>query len=362
MRLDPSVRPLDEAATLPRTAAVRAAALNRVSNLRAAPIELAWPGGPLSCHWSASSLHGAAIPYDIYRFALGPYTGCVGLDAASQAFLFDEPLHAPLPSDLRHVLLAHATHAWAEALSHALRMHFQWDAGGLADPRRLLAQAPADAVFFRILDQDRLVVQGFFALEQDDAYTALSRAPWDAPGIRAAFHDMEDLRFPVVFELGSTTIRIDEVRNIRRGDIVSIERWQSVGRGIAVQCMVPGRDAPRWSAIAEGSRIKVQAMRDTNMTTARGAEVDEPAGAESLPIDRLDALEVTLRFEVGALDVSLGELKAIGVGHVFDLAQPLNRCAVRVLAHGNVLGKGHLVAVGDRLGVRITEFAPKPTG
>ena len=25
---------------------------------------------------------------------------------------------------------------------------------------------------------------------------------------------------------------------------------------------------------------------------------------------------------------------------------------------GNVLGKGHLVAVGDRLGVRVSEFAP----
>jgi type III secretion protein Q len=43
---------------------------------------------------------------------------------------------------------------------------------------------------------------------------------------------------------------------------------------------------------------------------------------------------------------------------VFDLGQPLNRSPVRILAHGNVLGKGYLVAVGDRLGVRVSEFAP----
>jgi len=62
-------------------------------------------------------------------------------------------------------------------------------------------------------------------------------------------------------------------------------------------------------------------------------------------------------FELGALDLSLGELRALKPGHVFDLAQPLNRSAVRIVAHGNVLGKGHLVAIGDRLGVRVAEFA-----
>ncbi len=76
------------------------------------------------------------------------------------------------------------------------------------------------------------------------------------------------------------------------------------------------------------------------------------------PLDRLDALEVTLRFEVGDLAVSLGELKNIRAGHVFELGQPLNRSTVKIVVHGNVLGKGHLVAVGDQLGVRVSEFAP----
>jgi len=42
---------------------------------------------------------------------------------------------------------------------------------------------------------------------------------------------------------------------------------------------------------------------------------------------------------------------------VFDLEQALNRSTVRILAHGNVLGKGSLVAVGERLGVRVSDFA-----
>ena len=93
---------------------------------------------------------------------------------------------------------------------------------------------------------------------------------------------------------------------------------------------------------------------------------DDPAAADpslagdpaGLPLSRLDALEVVLRFEVGELSLTLGELKSLSPGHVFDLGQTLNRCDVRVLAHGNLLGRGYLVAVGDRLGVRVSEFAP----
>jgi type III secretion protein Q len=94
----------------------------------------------------------------------------------------------------------------------------------------------------------------------------------------------------------------------------------------------------------------------------RNPEPPPPASdaqdAANAPIDRLDAMEVTLRFEVGNQQVSLGELRNLRAGHVFDLGKPLNRSEVRILAHGNLLGKGHLVAVGDRLGVRVSEFAP----
>jgi type III secretion protein Q len=92
-------------------------------------------------------------------------------------------------------------------------------------------------------------------------------------------------------------------------------------------------------------------------TAASGLPDEPPAGTE-LPLDRLDHLEVNVRFEVGDLSISLAELRSVQPGHVFELAHALSRSPVRILAHGNLLGRGHLVAVGDRLGVRVSDFAP----
>jgi type III secretion protein Q len=357
---DHLVRPLGEAPGLPRLAIAAASALSRIANRRAAPVVLPRPDGPLELRWRPRpEIGGPPVPRDTYRFVLGPYTGHVGLDAPSQAFLFDEPLHASLPSDLRHVLLAHATSAWTESLSRSLRMHVCWDAGDAVLPVAPTPQAPVDAAFFEVQAKGKVAVEGFLAFDQPDAYATLAIAPL-ASEPAAVPKELHELRMPIAFELGSTTLRLDEMRGIRAGDIVSVDRWQSKGRAVVVRGIVAGHGST-WVALAEGSKIEVQAMNDLTITPLREAD-DKAQGNAALPLDRLDALEVTLRFEVGDLEVSLGELKSIGPGHVFDLAQPLNRSEVRVLAHGNLLGKGHLVAVGDRLGVRISEFAPKANG
>jgi type III secretion protein Q len=128
---------------------------------------------------------------------------------------------------------------------------------------------------------------------------------------------------------------------------------------------VGGREGRHLWGLADGARITLQNAPERSKDPAMNRDTPPPSSLQEdlhatahLPIDRLDALEVTLRFEVGDLSVSLGELKALRAGHVFDLGQPLNRGTVRILAHGNVLGKGFLVAVGERLGVRVSEFAP----
>ena len=354
-----AVTDLDGAALLPRTEASWVRALNRLYS-HSAPALLGWRGETGRLQWRARGAARAASQQEAYHFKLGPHTGVLGLDTLAVSRLLGERRADLLPKDLRYVLLADALHPLADALEQALRLRFEW--------------APAPAISGEGLDTERcahFIVQpegapstewgGYVHFEDGGALEALL-ASFPLPA-RSASDTLDWLRIPVPFLLGSTRLSLREIGSIRPGDIVSIEDWGSSGAGLLVTVdLGPGAGRP-WTGLAEGSRITIQPPKDTAMTRETpppSAAFPEPGddAVTNLPLDRLDALEVALRFEVGELSLSLGELKSIRPGHVFDLSQPLNRSPVRILAYGNLLGKGHLVAVGDRLGVRVAEFAP----
>jgi len=352
------VRDLGESTALPRLDARACAALNQLHDERAAPLSFAWRGEIHHVQWAFDE--SAMPPHDVYRFKLGGRSGRLGLDRPAQMRLFDEPQLELLPRDLRAILLADAAHELVDALMRATRLTFEWLPGD--EPAAPAPPAAQQAAGFRVVTSGADPSSGWRGFVQfDDAAALADLAPPLGPSAAlpaTTVDPLARLRFPLRWRIGTTQIRLREVRSVRAGDIVSVEDWQSAGAAIVATAEAGAR---RFVALAEGSRITIQQSKDSTMnrnpnTATNATELQEAAA--NAPIDRLDALEVTLRFEVGDLEVSLGELRNLRAGHVFELGQPLNRSVVRILAHGNLLGKGYLVAVGERLGVRVSEFAP----
>lgn len=358
-----TVTELGEASTLPRVDVATARALNRLyAGATAHAVAARGVGYRLQWNFDAAA---ETIACERYRFKLGAHVGHLGLDAPSVEALLGERRVDQLPRDLRYILLADALHPLIDVIEKALRLHFEWqpseaevrDAHALREQRVEQADPQRAAYFVATAPDESSRLLGFVQFENRTTLDTLVPA---THGTRASHPStaFEHLRLPVSFCLGHTPITLREVASIRPGDIVGIEQWASSGTAIVVNAELGGPAGRHLVAFAEGSRITVQQSKDSAMNRDIPETTTDATDAINLPIDRLDALEVTLRFEVGDLSMSLGELKSIRAGHVFDLGQPLNRSAVRILAHGNVLGKGHLVAVGDRLGVRVSEFAP----
>jgi type III secretion protein Q len=250
------------------------------------------------------------------------------------------------------VLVADALAACADALARTTRLHFEWQSGDADEP-------PLDAVSALRFRLDDAGWSGALQFDAPGALDALVPALAHGGARTRSGGTLERLRLPLRFELGRTRLRLEEVRGIVLGDIVAIEEWRAAGAAVVVDATPGGPAGPRFTALAEGSRITIQQTRKQTMN--HPADTPSTAATQEAPelaVDRLDAIEVTLRFEVGDLPISLGELRNVRAGHVFELGQPLNRGPVRIVAHGNLLGKGTLVAVGDRLGVRVSEFAP----
>lgn len=292
--------------------------------------------------------HRPVPPMDAYRFALGPHAGAMAVDLPAAARIVGEPRADGLPPALRCLLWADALQPMSQAIERATRLRFEWtlpaaDGETRFDPRRALC--------FELDAPDGALHEGFLQLDDPAGVHALLQAvtlPRAAPS-----RTLDGLRLPLRWRIGTTRLALREMADVRAGDIVGIERWHPSGDGVGLSADL-GAAGLQLLARAEGERITIVETRILPMNTDTAA-ADEAA---TLPLERLDGLEVDLRFEVGELSLTLGELKRIQPGHVLELGQPLNRTPVRILAHGNVLGKGHLVAVGDRLGVRVAEFAP----
>lgn len=372
------VTELSRAVAFPRLQPAMARALSHLYS-RSGPINFDLLGQAHSLHWCLPS--GVPAEHAPYRFKLGTHVGHVGIDVQAVAVLLGERRSELLPRELRYLLWADALHALADEVEKATKLRFEWapdappppldqgtdDASLVAPNAPKLVTPPLDrgsrdvvrAAFFTVRPHmGGFSWSGFVQFEDSGALESLLPAVprrLDEPSSA-----LDGLRLPLPFLLGSTPITLREVAEIGRGDIISIEDWSASGAALQVTARLGGASGCELAGLAEGSRITIHQLRNYAMNrepaAAAGAPNDGDAGQG--PLDRLDSLEVHLRFEVGDLSLSLGELKDIRAGHVFELAKPLDRSPVRILAHGNVLGKGYLVAVGDRLGVRVSDFAP----
>jgi type III secretion protein Q len=70
----------------------------------------------------------------------------------------------------------------------------------------------------------------------------------------------------------------------------------------------------------------------------------------------LDDLPVRLVFELGRVELSLGELQSLAPGALVPLARPVDE-PLDIMANGRRLGRGTLVQIGESLGVRIVSIA-----
>lgn len=75
----------------------------------------------------------------------------------------------------------------------------------------------------------------------------------------------------------------------------------------------------------------------------------------------LDDMQVPVAFEIDSTLLTLGEIAALGAGAIIHLDAALLNARVRLVSHGQTLGTGQLVAVGDQLGVRIDRMGLDPS-
>jgi type III secretion protein Q len=79
-------------------------------------------------------------------------------------------------------------------------------------------------------------------------------------------------------------------------------------------------------------------------------------------VDPLATLPISLSFVIGHLEVALSLLRSVQPGYVLPLDQQVATARVSLLANGQAFGSGELLALGDRLAVRVVSLSDPTAG
>jgi type III secretion protein Q len=161
-----------------------------------------------------------------------------------------------------------------------------------------------------------------------------------------------DIPVTVAFRVGGTRLGVGWLGSVRPGDVVILDHALLEGRIAAVfgehrlaSCRIDGN-----RAILLDRPVRIGGDLHQNWTAA-DTMTHEGTDTRAKDAD-LDEMQIKLLFELGRLEISLGELRTLAPGYVFDLGRDPSH-AVEIHAGGRRIGHGEVVKIGEALGVRI---------
>jgi type III secretion protein Q len=154
---------------------------------------------------------------------------------------------------------------------------------------------------------------------------------------------------PLTVSLEGPSLRLAELKSLRAGDVIV------VGTRGALENVRIDDGARTWRARLDESQLHVieagavphRSEWRKPMNAVNEESGDTARGVADIP--------VRVEFAIGEVTLPFGELEHVEPGYVFELGRAIEGASVDIRANGTRIGRGQIVAIGDTLGVRITD-------
>lgn len=297
----------------------------------------AWAGKPARLRFTESAR--APQPAGWLRVRLGDHSFDLGLPALPEPSALGAAFAgielAALPEDL----LLGVLEAWLEDATAALQkqsLTLQLEGW------RTTAPATPAAAGWEIAwnEQPRFLAGTLHGTA--DALAALEGLALRTASL--ARTDAAALPFPVSIALARVPLPLAGLRQLGAGDVVLLP-------------LTPADLAAGHCELWSGERCLGRALksqRTVKVTTMSTATAAKPAPAAA-PL-AVDELPVQVVFDVGQVELTVGQLRTVREGYTFELPAQAERL-VTVRANGREIGTGEIVDLGGKLGVRLATWS-----
>lgn len=165
--------------------------------------------------------------------------------------------------------------------------------------------------------------------------------------------DIRNILIPLSFVFGITRLSISKISKFNHGDIILFDKIFYQNGKIGSKIFAGNNQLSVAYASIEGNEVVILERYWANNMN----DDDQIHPRQSIDAINLHSIELDIRFELDKKNISLGELSELKSGHVFILDQPVEQANIRLLVNGQYIGYGGLIAVGDKLGVRLSKIA-----
>nr|WKF60270.1 Yop proteins translocation protein Q [Paraburkholderia busanensis] len=173
-------------------------------------------------------------------------------------------------------------------------------------------------------------------------------------------------RVPGRIALGARRIGIAALEALRPGDVLlrtmppHTETALRLGNPFRARAAWGSAGLTRFSVGVEIDDCRLAIIEEPIMT-------DEPQqpdeGMPPLAVDfqgepiEIGDLDLPVQFELDSVALPLAQLTSLRPGYVIELDTPVVDAQIRLVAHGQTIGYGELIAVAEHLGIRIVRMA-----
>lgn len=219
--------------------------------------------------------------------------------------------------------------------------------------RDLMPPAPEGLVAMYLRLDDGTLMTGTLVRASAQSWLALLEHPaWRARVLPLAA--LAGLRITLPVRLGRHRLPEPALRSIGVGDIIlpNTTHFDTQGAGRLPLGGLLAHVRYSGPGLLTILTLETQLNHDSEDQTDGGVP-DEAAEANDAALDQLP---MALSFELGTLQLSLGQLRTLASGAVLQLAQG-SADSIAIVCGGRHLGRGEAVDVDGRLGVRITSWS-----
>jgi len=184
----------------------------------------------------------------------------------------------------------------------------------------------------------------------DAAVSTLVEALERQPSL-SADPDLSGLQLRFQLVVGRSRVTVGELHELEVGDVLLMAAGLGGPDGDVL--LFHSGHALAVARVEERSSIVIKRLLESPMSDIELSTLldEEPAASQ---LDR-DRLQVELTFDLGQVSLPLAELNNIRAGYTFELNMPASG-AVRIISGSEAVGRGELVQIDDRLGVRVTRI------